>query len=67
MPNKFFGNNLPEFLYQSWLSLHAYLENQGPRSISRNINALLINIHFMVIKKKPAENMFGQFTKVKQI
>lgn len=52
MPNKFFGNNLPEFLHQSWLSVHVHLENQGPRIISRNINVVLMNLYFMVIKKK---------------
>lgn len=51
MPNKFFGNDLPELVYQSWLSLHSYVENQGPRSISMNINVFLMNIYFMVIKK----------------
>lgn len=52
MPNKFFGNDLPEFLHHSWLSLHAYLENQGPRSISRNINVFLMNVYFMVNNNK---------------
>lgn len=51
MPNKFFGNHIPEFVHQSWLSLHPYLENQGSGSIGKNINIFLINIYLMVIKK----------------
>jgi len=51
MPNKFFGNHTPEFVHQSWLSFHPSLANQGSGSIGRNINILLTNIYFMVIKK----------------
>lgn len=42
MPNRFFGNHVPEPVHQSWLSLHPYLENQGSESIGRNINTFLM-------------------------
>lgn len=56
MPNRFFGNHIPEFVHQSWLSLHPYLGNQGSANISRNISVLLMNIYLVLIENTD-ENM----------
>lgn len=56
MPNRFFGNHIPEFVHHSWLSLHPYLGNQGSANISRNISVLLMNIYLVLIENTD-ENM----------